>query len=314
MVILATDTGVQFYISYFLKTVGLIENNIFFLITGVYSVSSDYKKTFNKAVSLYIKIYTVSVLCFVFFTVVCHIPINIDFFCVTFAPLSMNGYWFLSVFIAVLMLSPFINAVWNVFDKKYSFAVYSVFFILIVLIPSIFGEEKVIVGGEYSIGFGVFLFITGKIIGEYSGRIKSAKFTGGGYLILFAITFLYNTVVKVQFGEIRLFDRMINGSNKLIPFILSVLIISFAMKQRTIFKSAVINKFVSLIAKSSLMVYIVHCNKYFIRYVFPAIKGLWENTEMPYTIYVVGVSLLILLFLTVLNIMIERIEARFKKG
>ena len=86
------------------------------------------------------------------------------------------------------------------------------------------------------------------------------------------------------------------------------------MKQRTIFKSSVVNKLVSLIAQSSLVIYIVHCNKYIIRYVFPAIRELWENTGMPYIIYVIGVSLIILLLLTVVNIMIERIEERFKKG
>ena len=222
--VLETDTGAQFYISYFLKTIGLIENNIFFLITGVYSGFSNYKKIFNKVISLYIKIYAVSVLCFLLFTFICQIPINIDFLCVTFVPFSMNGYWFLSVFIAVLMLSPFIDIAWNEIDKKYSFAVYGIFFILIVMIPSIFGEEKVVTGGEYSVAFGVFLFITGKMIGEYRERIKSAKFTGGVYLVLFAIVFLYNTVVKVHFREIKLFDHMINGSNRLLPFVLSVLI------------------------------------------------------------------------------------------
>lgn len=80
--VLATDTSVQFYLSHFLKAIGLVENNIFFLITGVYSVSSDYKKALNKVVSLYIKIYVVSVLCFVFFTIVWHIPINIDSLCI----------------------------------------------------------------------------------------------------------------------------------------------------------------------------------------------------------------------------------------
>lgn len=86
------------------------------------------------------------------------------------------------------------------------------------------------------------------------------------------------------------------------------------MKQTTIFKSAHINRGVSLIAKSSLMIYIVHCNKYFIRFVFPAIRTLWEKTEIPYIIYVLGVSLLILFLLTALNIMVEWIEARLKKG
>ena len=312
--VLATDTSVQFYLSHFLKAIGLVENNIFFLITGVYSVSSDYKKALNKVVSLYIKIYVVSVLCFVFFTIVWHIPINIDSLCITFAPFSMNGYLFLSVFITVLLLSPFVNAAWNIIERKYALAVYGIFFILIVLIPSILGEEKVINGGEYSVAFGVLLFITGKIIGEYGEKFKSLKFTGWGYMLLLVVAFLYNTVVKVQFGEIKLIDRMMDGSNKLIPFLLSVLIISFAMKQTTIFKSAHINRGVSLIAKSSLMIYIVHCNKYFIRFVFPAIRTLWEKTEIPYIIYVLGVSLLILFLLTALNIMVEWIEARLKKG
>lgn len=126
--VLATDTSAQFYLSHFLKAIGLVENNIFFLITGVYSVSSDYKKALNKVVSLYTKIYVVSVLCFVFFTIVWHIPINIDFLCITFAPFSMNGYWFLSVFITVLLLSPFVNAAWNIIERKYAFAVYGIFF------------------------------------------------------------------------------------------------------------------------------------------------------------------------------------------
>ena len=133
-------------------------------------------------------------------------------------------------------------------------------------------------------------------------------------LLLLVVSILYNTFLKIQFVEIKLIDRMMDGSNKVIPFLLSVLIISFAMKQTTIFKSAHINRGVSLIAKSSLMIYIVHCNKYFIRFVFPAIRTLWEKTEIPYIIYVLGVSLLILFLLTALNIMVEWIEARLKKG
>lgn len=66
------------------------------------------------------------------------------------------------------------------------------------MIPSVFGEEKVVIGGEYSVAFGVFLFITGKMIGEYGERIKNTKFIGE----FSSFCILYNTVVKVRFEKI----------------------------------------------------------------------------------------------------------------
>lgn len=43
--ILMTDTkSIGYYLSYFLKVIGLIENNVFFLIMGIYLKGTDIKK------------------------------------------------------------------------------------------------------------------------------------------------------------------------------------------------------------------------------------------------------------------------------
>lgn len=305
--ILMTDTkSIGYYLSYFLKVIGLIENNIFFLIMGIYLKGTDIKKVLLKAGKLYINIIIISIICFIVFTVFFRIPITTDLLLVSFIPFSMNGYWFLSVYILVLLLSPFINSIWDIISKKYIIGIFLLFFYIIVIILSVFGTEKIITGGEYSISFAVLLFVTGKLIGEYGNHYKNLW--GFIYLFLTIVTFLYVSVIKYTVFEFNIIERMINGSNKLIPFILSVSIVCFAKQRNKIFNSSRLNKVVSIIAKSSLMIYIVHCNKYFIRFVFPYIRFIWEKTTIPYIIYILGVSLTLLILLTVLNVMIEYIE------
>lgn len=307
--ILAADTkGIEYYLSYFFKVLGMIENNVFFLITGIYFKSTDIKKILQRVGKLYINIIIISVICFIIFTIFFKIPITMDLLLISFMPFSMNGYWFLSVYILLLLLAPFINSIWDIISKKYIFGIYLLFFYISVIIPSLFGSEKIITGGEYSISFAVLLFVTGRFIGEYINCYK--KLWGFLYLFLTILTFLYVSIIKYEIFECNIIEHMINGSNKLVPFVLSVSIVCFAKQKEDIININILNKVVTITAKSSLMVYIVHCNKYFIKFVFPYIRFIWEKTGMSYIIYILVVSLILLILLTFLNVIVEYIEKK----
>lgn len=157
-------------------------------------------------------------------------------------------YWFINKYIAVLILSPFINKVCNSITKKQ-------FQILIVSLLLLSSQFFVFFpfGKIYGDGISLIWMITMYITGGYL-RLYTPKFKYWGTVTLILII-IYN------FCYIYLYGIIMVWNNSLITYILSITTFMW-FKNLTISNDGFIPKMIMFIAPNTLAVYIIHSHPY----------------------------------------------------
>lgn len=286
-----------------IKTIGMIEVSTFFVITGVFQKTKKTEEYFRKAKKLWIQEFSVSILIMIVMLFSKN-TINLDMLLISIFPFFMNGYWFVSVYIVVLLLSPILNKFFDECDRRYVIAIFILFLVLTVIIPSVFAAEKVIVGGEYSILYAVFLLCSGKLIVRYSNYIKVKwcliiSISSVLFVVIHRVLmYLYRADGKML--EQSFIERIYSGSNSIIAYVLTVTIVACCYKVQVKIRNKHLKTIIERMAMSSLIIYIVHCNKMVIKYVFPMLRECKEKLRMDLTLFVIVSSLFIILIIYII--------------
>lgn len=266
----------EHFVADVLKTFGLIEVNTFFVITGMYSKKSSFKKVLNKVFDLWKQMLLISLLGLMIFGFINIKNLTVDLILVSVLPFSMNGYWFVSAYIVLLILTPAIDKVFNDFDNKYILFCYALLGGLMVIIPSVFKSEKIVFGGEYSISFACFMYITGKLLVQFSERLRKKSCLAIFWLVFIAISVhKYLLLLHPENVLLEIPIRLYTGANSILAVLLTTSLSLFCYKSTLIIKNGFICNGIHRIAKASLSIYMLHCNKFVIRFLFPKLKDLW---------------------------------------
>lgn len=250
------------YILEFISLGGKIGVNCFILITGFFLVKSKFK--LEKFVKLVIEVFTYSIFMFIITIIFTDKKIGIMDLMKTFLPIIYSNYWFVTNYVVLYIMAPFINRlIANIDEREYQKLIL-ILFIVLSVIPTFTGANFV-----YSnlIWF-IFLYLVAGYIRLYY-KTKSRKnlylyIAIGMYLLIFL---LGQVILKISVYIPKLADNSMffAETNKVPALICSICLFIFFKELKIQY-----NKYINLFAESTFAIYLLHDNYLFKKY-------LWAN-------------------------------------
>ena len=228
---------------------GKIGVNLFVLITGYFLINSKFKV--KKVLKLILQVFSYTIPLFLVYVLVKN-EITKQIIKYTFLPITYGAYWFITIYIGLYILSPFINKFIKSISQKNLQVLFIILFILFTIIPTITSTTNFMGNLQWFI----FMYMIGAYIQLYGiNKIKKSTLKWwviGLYavhaIIVCGITYISQNNAK-QFSRIYQVIEM----NYLIPFLISVFMFLF-------FENLNVpnNKFINLLGKTSFGVYLFH--------------------------------------------------------
>jgi surface polysaccharide O-acyltransferase-like enzyme len=191
------SSNFNFYITYAFESFSIIAVDCFILITGFFQINKKYQ--FKKIVDLWTQVFFYSILISSIFWIIKLEPITIGNITRTLLPVITIRWWFITAYITLYCLSPFLNAALNSMDqnnhKKLLFALTFFFVILPTFCSSIVFFQDI-----YFLKNFILLYSIGAYIKKYD--------------IVYKINFIYIYILCCSFTFlISVFIHTINKNN-----------------------------------------------------------------------------------------------------
>lgn len=271
----------------FIEIGGKIGVNIFVLISGYFLVSAKEIKT-DKALKLWLEVFTYSLLFFVV-SVLCGLEqFGIKNLIKHCFPMTFSRWWFASAYFVLYLVSPYINRLLTGLDKKQ----YRHFLLLLgflwCIIPT-FTAQKF---QSNNLLWFIFLYAFAGYIKLFKPKTDTA---GGRYILCSAaltlLTFLSAVVFDILGTEITFFAEnaaYFYDMQRLPVFFISVLTFIGFSKINIGYK-----RLVNIISSATFGVYLIHDNKYvrpFLwKIVFKNASYAESSLLIPYSLSVIAV-------------------------
>lgn len=252
--------SIQWYFFYFLEYSCIIAVNLYVMISGYYMIKSKIK--IKKMLMLELQILFYSILVYIILSCFKYVDFRLNDFIKVCMPIITGQYWFLTAYMGLYFLIPFINKlVANISLKEYKN--------LIILLTILLSVVKTIYSGnsifEANNGYGLTWFIYLYLLAGYirikygDSKVKINKFNVG-ILIYLAITVIQIIIGKTNLPILQNYKNNSLSYNSFLVLIQSVVVFLF-FKDVEI-KNSIIKKIILYIAPLTLGVYLIHNNCY----------------------------------------------------
>jgi len=252
------ELSIDSSIGTFFFVFGKLGVNIFILISGYFLINSKFKAT--RIIKLWLQIVFYSVLIMAILKFANIISVSWKELYKYFLPISYHKYWFISTYMYLYLLSPFINK----FAKSLKQNDYKTLLIILTVLFSIiysiiYDSNKYITGtGIFeSISWFVYLYLLAGYIRLYGIKLLQDKkkniIIACLALILFLVVIFGSRYIFIEFGKLGNLLKYFTRMNSIFLLILAVTIfyIFKNMKER---HSKVVNYFGHL----TIAVYLIH--------------------------------------------------------
>lgn len=228
---------------------GKIGVNCFMMITGYYCAFGTFKP--SKITNLVAKVwfYTWGIAIILFST---GVGIrSIENIVKSVFPICSGAFWFITIYLIVYVLSPYINQIIRNVDKEKYKALLMFLFIIWSVIPSFVNP-----GWEFTnTGWMIYMYLLGAYFRKFpevweNCRVKPVLFFTGAYAVLMYLTFLWDDKVEAVVYHQSLAQK------HTIPIVICSVALFVLFKNINIGQRIVINK----IAASTFGVYLIHEN------------------------------------------------------
>ena len=289
---------------------GKIGVNIFILITGYFSCSSQF--SLKKLFKLIFAVEFYSVLLLVLSILTGAQDLSIMLLIKGFFPLLFgNGYWFVTLYIILYCISPILNAgISKVSNKNLLFIIIFLLMIYCVLPNTIGALKQLNDFGFSNIVWFIVLYLLGGYFRRYSSVFISYPNISFPLLVFSIITMLTARTIQLYIGidsegiAADLISIMANiDANAIMPFIISVL--AFCAFLRLKFEA---NSLFFDISKATFGVYLIHDNLLFRKYMW---ESLIQTKNMYESFYFIPLSILSVLILYMICSLIEIFREKF---
>lgn len=282
---------------------GKIGVNCFIMITGYYGAFSAFKP--SKITSLVAKVwfYTWGIAIILFSTGVG--VRSVENIINSVFPICAGAFWFITIYLIVYMLSPYINKmIINVDKEKYRILLIFLFIIWSV-IPSVVKP-----GWECSnTGWMIFMYLLGAYLRKYPEvwekcKVKPILYFVGSYAFMMYLTIMWDDKVE------RVVYHQALAQKHVVPIVICSVALFVLFKNINIGKRKVINK----IAASTFGVYLIHEN--------PIVKDLlwtdWLNVNAYFTseyfwAYAIGAIMLVYLSCTIIDMTFNQVKSLLER-
>lgn len=286
--------------------------DVFILITGYFLVTSEFnlKKVFNRGKKVYLSMIFYSLLLAAVFFIADPSLINVPRIFKAFMPFFSRQWYFLSIYLIILLLSPFLNIMLQRLDKKQ----YLIFTGIIFMVMSVWSTlacvdelKKVFVISKIvdpymgkSLGGLLLIYFIGGYLRRFTKEHNKPQFK---YLLAFfsfcAVDFLLHYFVP-QYGS-NVFGMFNN------PLVIGEAVTIFLFFRDIHFYSPVINT----IAGTTLGIYAVHENQYVRDFIWQfkySGKGAFMGFNFPIS-FLVGIGYCAVIFIAccIIDLLRQRI-------
>lgn len=271
----------KYYYTFFIEYACLIAVNLYVMISGYYMIKSKFK--IKKIIKLEMQVLFYSLLIYLLLVVLGQVKFSKTELINSLLPTITNRYWFVTAYIGLYLLIPFINKIANSLTKKE-------YITLLVILTFTLSIVKTIYPANYIMnGSGIVWFIYLYLLAGYIRIYFDKKVNKYKLLFLYLATIIIQIVIrnislKSQITTIKDYAET-SYNNSWFYTLIETLAIFLIFKNIKI-KNEKINKAITKIAPLTLGVYLIHDNKY-LRPV------LWDKILHPLTYINSGIAIVI---------------------
>ena len=292
---------------------GKIGVNCFVLITGYFMIKSTI--TFKKVFKLIFQVWFYSVLIMLIGLLFMHKSLSINTFLSLIFPNIFGNYWFLTCYIVLYLLIPFINKTVLTFEKEFHKKILLALIILWSIFPTILFNAYV----AYSdLGWFIVLYLLGGYIRLYHSSKDKFKQYFLRFLIWFGICLILT--VGIDFLSTKL-DYFKNSAPTLtsstlapyfvhflnmnsLPLLLASIYLFLAFKNLNIKPSKIINT----IASTTLGIYIIHEHIFVKYYIW---QSIFKNKMYYYDIiHIIGSAFISVFIVFIVGCIIDLVRQK----
>lgn len=291
-------------LNYFLQTGGKFGVNLFMLITGYFMCKSSFRKEKLYAILSKCVIYSVS--CYLLFCLL-NREINIKDFMESLFPCITNEYWFITAYVGVYLISPFLNILWETLTHKQKKELILIGTVMISIIPTFTMQEP---WTSNFVWLGYLYLVGAYIRTDMDDSIKkSRKLLPLGVVLYFGIA-LSCLVIEWLSGFIPVFQYHIGHFRNMTSFPLLLASVAFFIWFGNIeFKHEKLVPAVMAMGNSAFSVCLIHENPYIKRFLWGGILCKITPTGIGYFPFAIctsiGIYLCCLIIDTCVNSAIE---------
>lgn len=256
-----TPFSLPYFLIWTLEGIAYVAVNCYVLISGYFLISSEFMMKKLLILLGQVVFFTASI--YLLFLLTGQIEFSKKALLFAFIPVISKQYWFITVYVGLYILSPFLNMTIKAMTQKQHLACIVVGVLLFSVIPSFaFFSSTFYFGDGYGIvWFGVLYYIAAYIRLHYKPTFKAGK-SALRYLLFaalvplskFAINLIAQTVYPKMVGSDLFYTY-----NSVLVFAASVALFVWFTNIRISGKAA--NKIILLLAPLTFGVYIIHDNR-----------------------------------------------------
>lgn len=253
------------YIGIILFSLGKIGVNIFILITGYFSIKKNF--SIKKLIKLWLEVVFYSVGVTFVFAISGKVQLNFKELIKFIFPISFNKYWFITIYIILYTLMPFINRYVNKVNKEQYQKLLVILFFLCVGLYSIMYSSITYSMNESlplsNIIFYILVYLIGGYIRLYGiEKIEniSCKRTIGYTLLIFCVFTIFlivSEIIDYKYNKLGNVLFWYTRSNSIFVYILSILTF-YSFKKIELKEIKIIN----LLASSCFGIYLIQSHTF----------------------------------------------------
>lgn len=235
-------------ISWIARSFCICAVDVFVLISGYFGIRSKISRFVS--IDFQTIFYSISTLLLLFILGYHDFKVS-DFH--AFIPVLTKRYWFVTCYLVLYIITPFLNFFFDNYNKKEIKLVLIVGFVLFYLWPTfnslIFADQLVTDNGYGIINF-VYLYLLGRFIGKYGLFKRASRWS---FVLLYIVTCLFLAIIQPALSYVVGFEyHNLYSYNTFFVFVSALSL--FLYFERLSFSSTIINR----LAKNCLAVYLIH--------------------------------------------------------
>ena len=247
----------KYYYTFFIEYASLIAVNLYVMISGYYMIKSKFKT--KKIIKIEMQVIFYSLLIYLLLVILGQVKFSKTELVNSLLPVTTNRYWFITAYIGLYLLIPFINKLANSLSKKEYLTLLVILTICLSVVKTIYPMNDIMNGN------GVIWFIYLYLLAGYIRIYFNKKISNFKLLLLYLVTIVVQILVrsialKTTIPTIKAYVET-SYNNSWFYTLIETLAVFLLFKNIKI-KNEKINKAITTIASLTLGVYLIHDNKY----------------------------------------------------
>lgn len=296
------------YLTWMINGICYVGVNVYVLISGYFLCTSKF--SIKKFLKLWMTIYVYSVGLAILVTCITG-EVDLKKWFYALLPVIGREYWFMTTYLGMYLLSPFLNILINSLDRrKHTQLIVVLILVFSVIDNLVFFSDWINFGGGYSLPWFIVLYFVGSWIRKYYEPKISVYKHMCAYIVVtvliplskFIPAYLSNLIV----GQV-MFDELEFAYNSILVTVSSILIFTLFIRRKPSQSISRLGRSILLFGKSTGAVYLIHSNPFVVDWIW-SYSPLNNLSSCKYIVVWVLCEILVVFFTcAVIDILLRKI-------